>query len=158
LASKGSQQLRYGERTARGATEGKPEAVTLEESRRVRSSKKIMVSRDTKRKIAVFRPSTTKAPDTGREPDREGGNDRHALHARVLYAYIRVTCCVLNQSRCPVCSRRISSAKLRETIKPQLQYRMKYEDVTVGLWLDGALNLRQMHGCWIHGRESVDTA
>jgi hypothetical protein len=49
----GSQQLRYGERTARGIAKGK--AVTLEESRRVRSSKKIMVSRDTKRKIAVFK-------------------------------------------------------------------------------------------------------
>jgi hypothetical protein len=62
----GSQQLRYGERTARGIA-GSKKAVTLEESRRVRSSKKIMVGRDTKRKIAVFRLSATitKFPNVG---------------------------------------------------------------------------------------------
>jgi hypothetical protein len=51
-----SQQLRYGERTARGIAEGKKAccALTLWGRRRARSGKRIMVSRDTVRDIAFL--------------------------------------------------------------------------------------------------------
>jgi hypothetical protein len=59
-----SQQLRYGERTARGTAGGKEVtwAVTLRDKRRARSGKKIMVSCDTMKDIALFRVPVTSAP------------------------------------------------------------------------------------------------
>jgi hypothetical protein len=51
--------LRYGERTARG-TAGK-KATMLEERRRVKRNKRIIVSRNTMRDIALIRPPATSA-------------------------------------------------------------------------------------------------
>jgi hypothetical protein len=77
LLETGSQQLRYGERTARGIAAGGgkvAKAVTLEGRKRARSSsKKIMVSRDAVREIGLFRQSAAYAPDTGRKPDTVEG-------------------------------------------------------------------------------------
>jgi hypothetical protein len=60
-----SQQLRYGERTARGIAGGTEVtwAVTLRDKRRARSGKKIMASCDTVKDIALFRVSVASAPD-----------------------------------------------------------------------------------------------
>ncbi len=68
--------MRYGERTARGIAEGTKVtwALTLRERRRARSGKKSMVSRDTKRVIALFRPSDIGS--TGRKPDRGNGHSQ----------------------------------------------------------------------------------
>jgi hypothetical protein len=60
-----SQQLRYGERTARGTVGGFKNwaLVMLGERRKERNSKRIMVSRDMVRDIASSRASATPAPD-----------------------------------------------------------------------------------------------
>ena len=50
--------MRFGERTARGNAEGE---VTLEERRRVRSNKRIIVSRNTIREVTLFRQLATSA-------------------------------------------------------------------------------------------------
>jgi hypothetical protein len=57
--------LRYGERTARGTARGTKDtwALTLRDRRRARSGKKIMVSCDTIKDIALFRLPVTSAPD-----------------------------------------------------------------------------------------------
>lgn len=68
--------MRYGERTARGIAAEGGEAVTLEGGKRVRSSKKIIVSRDAMRVIALFGPSAAYAPDIGRKPDRGNGRSQ----------------------------------------------------------------------------------
>ena len=47
-----SQELRYGERVARGIAEGE---AMLEERRRVRSSKRIIVRRNTMGVVALFK-------------------------------------------------------------------------------------------------------
>jgi hypothetical protein len=72
-----SQQLRYGERTARGIAEGKKACCALTvlwERRRAKSDKRIMVSRDTMRDIALFRPSVTSGP--GKKKIEEGMTTR----------------------------------------------------------------------------------
>jgi hypothetical protein len=59
--------LRYGERTARGIAEG---VTMLEERMRVRSNKRIIASRNTMRKAALFRPPATST--SGEEDDKRG--------------------------------------------------------------------------------------
>jgi len=58
--------LRYGERTARGIAEGE---APLKERRRVRSNKRIIVSRKAMREVALFRPPATSASG---EEDNKG--------------------------------------------------------------------------------------
>jgi hypothetical protein len=69
-----SQQLRYGERTARGTAGGTKDtwALTLRDRRRVRSGKKIMVSCDKMKDIALFRVLVTSALDKKNNRGRIG--------------------------------------------------------------------------------------
>ena len=62
--------MRYGERTAMGIAEGK--ATMLEERRRVKSAKRIMVGRNEMGKVSFVRPPAT--PASGRKTIR-GGDD-----------------------------------------------------------------------------------
>ena len=57
--------MRYGERTARGAAAGTKVtwALTLRDRRRARSGKKIIISCDTMKDIALFRLSVTLDPE-----------------------------------------------------------------------------------------------
>ena len=50
--------MRYGERTAKGIPK---EEVLLKERRRVKSNKRIIVSRKAMREVALFRPLATSA-------------------------------------------------------------------------------------------------
>jgi hypothetical protein len=75
----GMTNLRYGERTARGAAGGTKVtwALTVRDRRRARSGKKIMVSCDTMKDIALFRLPVTLAPENknnrGRIGDSQSG-------------------------------------------------------------------------------------
>jgi hypothetical protein len=69
--------LRYGERTTRGIAGGTKVtwALTLRDRRRARSGKKIMVSCDTIKDIALFRLPVRSAPDKKINRGRIGNSE-----------------------------------------------------------------------------------